>query len=109
MQVTWQYKRTGPLDEEELNRLGQEGWELVAVAADGGCYFKRPAPDLRERITLEQKARAYASLGVGHGGVPGGTGTVTSASGATAAPKGAPASAPGTPGAPGGLAGEGRG
>lgn len=27
-----------------LNRLGEEGWELVAVTDDNSFYFKRPKP-----------------------------------------------------------------
>lgn len=47
--------------EEELTRLGQEGWELVSVvpAANGTdrFYYKRPAPTVSESITLEQRSR----------------------------------------------------
>jgi hypothetical protein len=48
------------VDAGELNRLGAEGWELVAVTPSGEgrteLVFKRPAPDFRARITLEQRA-----------------------------------------------------
>lgn len=48
------------VDAGELNRLGAEGWELVAVTPSGEgrteLVFKRPAPDFRTRITLEQRA-----------------------------------------------------
>lgn len=43
---------------EQLNDLGHEGWELVAAGGEKGerqLYLKRPVPDLRERITLEQR------------------------------------------------------
>jgi hypothetical protein len=48
--VAWEYKRIerdeaeAPLNEEELNAFGAEGWELVsvvAVAATAYFYFKR--------------------------------------------------------------------
>jgi hypothetical protein len=48
----WQYKHLTcshgqpPLDEPELNTLGEEGWELVCVVADAALthfYFKRAA------------------------------------------------------------------
>lgn len=41
----WQYLVKKKLDVEELNRLGEEGWELVAVVANATAsrhYFKRP-------------------------------------------------------------------
>jgi hypothetical protein len=43
----WEYKVVGhTLAEEELNRLGREGWELVVVAGAGSVnctmFFKRP-------------------------------------------------------------------
>jgi hypothetical protein len=47
----WEYRHltrpesaTGALEEPELNRLGQEGWELLGVVALAGAvhfYFKR--------------------------------------------------------------------
>jgi hypothetical protein len=48
----WEYKHLArphgqpPLDEPELNALGEEGWELVGVVADASMthfYFKRAA------------------------------------------------------------------
>lgn len=45
-----------PPTEARLNELGAEGWELTANLPTAGHYiFKRLAPDLRERITLEQR------------------------------------------------------
>jgi hypothetical protein len=50
----WEYKRiTGRNPEMELNQLGAQGWELVAVAADCSdlglseiyFYFKRQISD----------------------------------------------------------------
>ncbi len=57
---TWEYRIAPGLAETELNRLGADGWELVAVgAAEAGpvLYLKRPRPDFREQVTLDQKAR----------------------------------------------------
>jgi hypothetical protein len=36
----WEYKIEGFLSEAEMNRLGDEGWELVS--ADGRSVFRRP-------------------------------------------------------------------
>ena len=58
----WTYREeiVERVDTGELNRLGAEGWELVAVTPSGEgrteLVFKRPAPDFRARITLEQRA-----------------------------------------------------
>lgn len=43
----WEYKIAESLDESDLNELGEDGWELVAVTSnDSGSplyfYFKRP-------------------------------------------------------------------
>jgi hypothetical protein len=59
--TTWEYRRTGPLSNAELNELGADAWELVGVAA-GELYFKRPGMSFKERVTLEQRAHYYASL-----------------------------------------------
>jgi len=42
-------------DAADLAPLGRDGWELAAVGPTGTLYFKRPAPDFRERITLDQR------------------------------------------------------
>ena len=52
--VVWQYKqvvrnlsRENAPAEEELNKLGKEGWELVAIIQDSPMayfYFKRMKP-----------------------------------------------------------------
>lgn len=52
-----------------LNELGSEGWELVGVVMEPErleptFYFKRPAPSFRDRVTLDQKRRYYAMLGI---------------------------------------------
>jgi len=56
-------------NDDELNALGREGWELVAVRPDesgGGAtfYLKRPGHDFRERVTLEQKRYYYKLMGI---------------------------------------------
>ena len=42
---TWEYKVTGPLSVDDLNKLGAEGWELIAIQspdiANLALYFKR--------------------------------------------------------------------
>lgn len=58
--IPWEYQLepTAALDTNRLNELGQQGWELVAVLQESGkAVFKRPGPDYRERITLEQRAQ----------------------------------------------------
>ena len=49
--MKYEYKKTETLDEQELNELGQQGWELVAVSQYNFFYgitasisylFKRP-------------------------------------------------------------------
>jgi hypothetical protein len=60
----WRYhvlRSEGPIDAEHLDALGNKGWELVAAVpdADSGTVsliFKRPAPDFRTQITLDQRA-----------------------------------------------------
>jgi hypothetical protein len=64
--TTWEYLKTE--GDAELAMLGQQGWELVAVVPAEGesapvCYFKRPAPDFRDRVTLDQKQRYYTQRG----------------------------------------------
>lgn len=57
--MKWEYKQLeeyGP-DEYTLDRLGDEGWELVTVIrkhVDGGAfvfYFKRPIKEGKKLIT----------------------------------------------------------
>jgi hypothetical protein len=41
----WEYKFVqlgGVTAEEELNKLGEQGWELVAVWSGLHCFLKRP-------------------------------------------------------------------
>jgi hypothetical protein len=65
--TSWEYCKTR--DEAELEALGREGWELVAVV--GGktesevvFYFKRPAHDFREEVTMDQKRHYYGLMGI---------------------------------------------
>lgn len=54
----WEYRIA--TERAELNALGEEGWEIVTVAVDGGretFYLKRPRLSIREEITLEQRDR----------------------------------------------------
>ena len=51
---TFEY-RTVPAGEADLAALGRDGWELAGVGSTGTLYFKRPAPNFRERITLDQR------------------------------------------------------
>jgi len=73
--VAWEYTVAADPDEQALNALGAEGWELVAVTARGEAaraFLKRPAPGFRERVTLEQR-EAYLGRSdrvEGVGGVP---------------------------------------
>jgi hypothetical protein len=62
--TNWQY--TTLCDENELNKYGLIGWELVAVIqSDNGTrfYMKKPAPSLREQATEEQKLKALQPKG----------------------------------------------
>ena len=46
----WEYmSKSGDLDDFDLDELGENGWELVAVTSNefgqpGTFYFKRPKP-----------------------------------------------------------------
>ena len=48
----WEYFQKKHVNVEEMNRLGEDGWELVSVASDVATYssttflytFKRPKP-----------------------------------------------------------------
>jgi D-ribose pyranase len=58
MNRRWQYRRT--TGEPDLEQLGSEGWELVAIRGEE-WLFKRPAPDPTERFTLEQRTAALSA------------------------------------------------
>ena len=65
--TTWEYYKT--VDDAQLEELGREGWELVAIVSSGGnegttLYFKRPALTFREQVTIDQKRRYYALKGI---------------------------------------------
>jgi len=64
--TSWEYCKTR--DESELEALGREGWELVAVVGktEGEVvfYFKRPAHDFREEVTMDQKRHHYGLMGI---------------------------------------------
>lgn len=65
--ATWEYLSLPESERDRLADLGREGWELAAAApADGETrlYLKRPCLGLRERVTLEQRSRVYASRGL---------------------------------------------
>ncbi|WP_029422398.1 hypothetical protein [Alicyclobacillus macrosporangiidus] len=54
----WQYRCE--TDPALLDRLGDEGWELVSVIVlheTPHFYFKRPQLSFTERVTLEQRRR----------------------------------------------------
>ena len=60
----WEYHvepNESVLSATRLNALGDASWELVAVHPSGRLIFKRPAPGLRERITLDQRAAVDAA------------------------------------------------
>ena len=60
---TWEYRIESDLTVNALDELGRQGWELVET--DENRYvFKRPALSFVERVTLEQRAHVYASLGL---------------------------------------------
>ncbi|HZG17850.1 MAG TPA: hypothetical protein VE710_22970 [Candidatus Bathyarchaeia archaeon] len=63
--MKWQYV----IEENEamLSALGEQGWELVSVLEREGkprFYFKRPYPDLKTRITQEQRHEVFTQLGL---------------------------------------------
>jgi len=65
----WAYhvlRADGPIETDQLDALGNEGWELVTAVPDRDSiamilFFKRPAVDFRTRITLDQRASATGS------------------------------------------------
>jgi len=55
----WEYKSVLHVDDDTLNKLGREGWELVAVGGKGGnsLFFKRPL-EVTE-VKTEKKSFKY--------------------------------------------------
>jgi hypothetical protein len=55
----WEYKAVLHVDDESLNKLGREGWELVCAGGSGGnyLYFKRPV-EVAE-VKSEKKSFKY--------------------------------------------------
>jgi hypothetical protein len=64
----WEYhvEPNPTLPAARLNALGAAGWELTGIDdGDGTTYiFRRPVQSFVERVTLEQRAHVYASLGL---------------------------------------------
>lgn len=66
MNDAWEYLTLPESRTDELNSLGQVGWELVGLSnrPEGSVfYLKRRLPSFRELVTLEQRRTYYASLG----------------------------------------------
>lgn len=58
----WDYLIEYDIIPARLAEVGAEGWELVGIASTSnyagvGFYFKRPAANLRERVTLDHRRR----------------------------------------------------
>lgn len=68
LRAQWEYLRVP--GEPDLDQLGREGWELVALRGSE-WLFKRPEPDPSERFALQQRAAALADI-PGHQGHCGG-------------------------------------
>lgn len=67
VEIGWEYLVIPEAERDRLEALGREGWELTAAGGDAGeprLYLKRRAADLRERVTQEQRAVYYRSLGL---------------------------------------------
>jgi hypothetical protein len=62
----WKYRVEMAIQIDKLNALGAEGWELAGVDERDRTkfIFKRPAHSFVERVTLEQRARYYESIGL---------------------------------------------
>ena len=70
-QERWEHLVLAAAESGRLGELGGQGWALVA-AGEESCqpvlYLRRRAPDFRERVTLEQRARVYERLASGDDG-----------------------------------------
>ncbi len=62
----WEYRVEVAIPIELLNQLGGDGWELTGVDERQRTkfIFRRPAQSFVERVTLEQRAHYYESLGL---------------------------------------------
>jgi hypothetical protein len=62
----WDYRIELALPIEKLRELGADGWELAGVNERDRTkfIFRRPVQSFVERVTLEQRARYYESLGL---------------------------------------------
>lgn len=52
-------------NDNKLDALGKEGWELINVISIGKVnklYLKRLIPSLAERITAEQRQQIYQTM-----------------------------------------------
>ncbi len=58
----WEYM-TAPAEPDTLNELGGLGWEAVAATL-ADVLLKRPAPDFREQVTLDQRRRYFRLWGL---------------------------------------------
>jgi len=64
---TWEYRSldaVAPTASTDLAALGRAGWEVVGALDVRGVptlFLKRPEPDFRERVTLEQRRGVYAA------------------------------------------------
>lgn len=57
----WEYKAVLHVDDEALNKLGKEGWELVCAGGKGGNYlfFKRPIENTDTGDSNKKKSFKY--------------------------------------------------
>jgi hypothetical protein len=64
----WEYhvEQNPAIPVERLYDLGAAGWELTSIDVQDGTtfIFRRPAQSLVERVTMEQRAHVYESLGL---------------------------------------------
>lgn len=62
--TVWEYMSASATI-QSLNDLGARGWEAVgAVNESGQVLLKRPAPDFREVVTLDQRRSVFHSRGL---------------------------------------------
>lgn len=63
----WEYRQAETI--EQVERLGQDGWEAVAALPSGAILLKRPAPSLRDRLT-QAGVEAFFAAGAAEMGEP---------------------------------------